>query len=279
MLDRRSLLAAGAAGVVAAPARAASFNFDLSKNVDTYRAYTRMRGAGDGLTGLWWYTGNVWLQAEDKIAEHVLSIDGFSFQKLTVQPDGTMTQQMSEAGYFKDPKTGVIADAWVNPINGENCKPRHYKSSQTIIATADGGLKGEEDGRMSAREFKGRIGPAAVNGDQVWIDENFATKFTPPKRDNTDPKEDVGAFIGAASLATFTAKLSDVQNKDLAFVPSQLHFQTINGWLPWMRMGRVPGSQSWQLYGHKVKDISAIPAPLRARYEKDYPGWLEKPGI
>ena len=277
-IDRRTLLATGAA-IAAVPARATSFNFDLTKNADIYRAYTRMRGGGDGVTGLWWYTGNVWLQAEDKIAQHVLSIDGFSFQKLTVQSDGTMTQQMSEAGYFKDPKTGKIADDWVNPINGEVCKPKHYKSTQTIIATADGGLKGDEGGRMSAAEFKGRIGPAAINGDQIWIDENFATKFMLPKRDNVDPKEDVGAYIAAASLATFTAKLSDVQNKDLAFVPSQLHFQTMNGWIPWMRMGRTPGSQAWQLYGQKVKDISALPAALRARYEKDYPGWLEKPGI
>jgi len=279
MLDRRSLLAAGAAGFATPHARAASFDFDLTKNVDIYRAYARMRGGGDGVTGLWWYTGNVWLQAGDKIAEHVLSIDGFSFQKLTVQPDGTMVQLMSEAGYFKDPATGVIVDTWVNPVNGETCKPRHYKSSQTIIATADGGLKGDEEGRMSAREFKGRIGPAIIHGDQLWIDENFSTKFTLPKRANADPKEDVGDYIIAASLATFTAKLSDVQNKDMAFVPSQLHFQTMNGWLPWMRMGRTPGSQAWQLYGHKVKDIGAIPTELRARFEKDYPGWLEKPGI
>jgi hypothetical protein len=119
----------------------------------------------------------------------------------------------------------------------------------------------------------------AINGERIWIDENFATKFTIPKREGIDPKEDVGDFIAAASLATFTAKLADVENDAAVYVPCELHFQTMNGWLPWMRMGRVPGAQSWQLYGHKVQDISAIPASLRARFEKDYPGWLEKPGI
>ena len=276
MFDRRSMIMAGAA-LAAAPARAAKFNF--ANTVDIYRAYARMRGGGDGVLGLWWYTGNVWLQAGDRIAENVLTIDGFSFQRLTVQPDGSMIQLMSEAGYFKDPKTGAIADTWVNPLNGESCKARHYKSMQTIIATADGGLTGDEGGRMSAREFKGRIGPAVINGERLWIDENFATKFVIPKREGLDPKEDIGDFLAAASLATFTAKLADVESDSLDFVPCELHFQTMNGWLPWMRMGRVAGAQSWQLYGHKVRDVSAIPAELRARFERDYPGWLEKPGI
>lgn len=133
--------------------------------------------------------------------------------------------------------------------------------------------------RMSAAEFKGTIGPAAINGDQLWIGENFATKFILPKREGMDPKEDVGDFLAAASLAMFTAKLSDVENQKRDFVPCTLHFQTMNGWLPWMRMGRTPGVQSWQLYGQKVKDIAAIPPELRARFEKDCPGWLERPGI
>jgi hypothetical protein len=280
--DRRRALAAGLAAGAAtgiAPARAARFDFDLTKTVDVYRAYTRMRGGGDGVMGLWWYTGNVWMQTPDKLAKLALNIDGFSFQKLTMQPDGSMVQLMSEAGYFKDPATGAIADTWVNPFNGETCRPRHYKSMQTIVATPDGGLKGEEDGRMSQREFEGAIGPAAVNGDGVWIPENFATKFMIPQRPNVDPLEDVGEWLNAASLATFAARLSDVQNRDLAFVPCTLNFQTMNGWLPWMRMGRAPGWQSWQLYGHKVAGIDALPPALRARFEKDYPGWLANPGI
>jgi len=48
---------------------------------------------------------------------------------------------------------------------------------------------------------------------------------------------------------------------------------------PWMRLGRTPGAQTWQLFGHKVASVDAIPAPLRVRLEQDYPGWLRDPGI
>lgn len=281
ILTRRNamVLATGLASSGIPAGRAASFGFDVSKPVDCHRAYARMRGGGDGRLGLWWYVGNVWLQTPDKLAKAVLRIEGFGFQRLTLRPDGGLVQRMSEAGYFKDPATGAIAETWTNPLNGESCRPRHYKSMQQIVAGPDGTLKGQEEGRMSEREFEGTIGPAAVNGDGIWITENFATKFAVPRRPDMDPREDVGDSLNAASLATFAARLSDVQDRERDFVPCTLAFQTMNGWLPWMRMGRIPGTQSWQLHGHKVASLDAIPAPLRARFEKDYPGWLQSPGI
>ena len=145
------------------------------------------------------------------------------------------------------------------------------------MGAPDGSVGGEEEGRM--RNTKGRIGPAAVNGDGVWITENFGARFTLPKRENLDPKEDVGDTLANASLAVFEAKLSDLQNAKLDSVPSTLNFTSLGGWMPWMRMGRTTGSMVWQLYGHKVKSIDAIQPNLRARLEKDYPGWLENPGI
>jgi hypothetical protein len=150
---------------------------------------------------------------------------------------------------------------------------------QTIIAKPDTSLTGEEGGRMDGRNMKGRIGPASVNGDQVWIPENFGARFTIPKRDNVDPLEDIGDTLANASLAVFSAKVSDVQNGDIESAPSTMHFQNLGGARPWMRFGRANVSQTWQLFGHKVASLDAIPQALRARFEKDYPGWLEKPGI
>jgi hypothetical protein len=91
--------------------------------------------------------------------------------------------------------------------------------------------------------------------------------------------EDMGDTLANASLAVFSAKVSDVQNADIDSAPSTMHFQNLGGQRPWMRFGKARVSQTWQLFGHKVASLDAIPAALRARFEKDYPGWLEKPGI
>jgi len=280
MLDRREALigaAALAAGISTAQAK--SLNLDLTQTVDSYRAYVKMRGAGEGKLALWWYTGTVWLKVDDQVPQQVMTIDGFSFQRLSMKPDGSMVQLMSEVGYFKDADGKAILDTWINPFNGEICKVRHYKSQQTIIAKPDTSLTGEEGGRMDARAMKGRIGPASVNGDQVWIPENFGTRFLIPKREGVDPKEDLGDSIANASLAVFTAKVSDVQNADLESAPSTLHFQNLGPQRPWMRFGKSNVAQTWQLFGHKIASLDALPAPLRARFEKDYPGWLAEPGI
>jgi len=282
MTTRRQTLAA-AAGLALVAGRhaqaATSLKLDLNKTVDAYRAYTKMRGAGEGKLAMWWYTGTVWFKVEDQLPQQVMTIDGFSFQRLSMKPDGTLVQLMAEAGYFKDAEGKAIADTWVNPFNNETCKPRHYKSKQTIIARPDTSLTGEEGGRMDGNNMKGRIGPASVNGGQVWIPENFGARFVLPARENVDPKEDVGTVLANASLAVFTSKVSDVQNAELESAPGTMQFQRLGGFLPWMRLGKTPGAMNWQLFGHKVASSDAIQPALRARLDKDYPGWLKDPGI
>jgi hypothetical protein len=281
MLNRRDAIIASAAlaATASTTAVAKSLNLDLSKTVDSYRAYVKMRGAGEGKLALWWYTGTVWLKVESQVPRQVMTIDGCSFQRLSMRPDGSLVQLMAEAGYFKDADGNAILETWVNPFNQEVCKVRHYKSNQTIIAKPDTSLTGEEGGRMDGDNMIGRIGPASVNGDQVWIPENFGARFAIPKRENVDPLEDFGDVLANASLASFTAKLSDIQNADLESAPSTMHFQNLGPQRPWMRFGKTNVAQTWQLFGHKVASIDAIPTPLRARLEKDYPGWLADPGI
>lgn len=252
---------------------------DLNRTVDVYRAYARMRGAGDGRLALWSYAGTVWLKVEEQVPRQVLTVDGFSFQRLSMKPDGSLVQLMAEAGYFKDADGKEILETWVNPFNGEKCRVPHYKSTQTIIARPDTSLSGDEGGRMDGNAMQGRIGPATVNGDRVWIPENFGTIFRIPRRDDADPKEDVGDTMANASLAVFTARVADVQNAEIESAPCSMHFQTLSGWRPWMRLGRTPGAQTWQLFGHKVASVDAIPGPLRDRLERDHPGWLWNPGI
>ena len=65
-INRRTALAAASAitTAVASTASAKSLGLDLSKTIDSYRAYTRMRGAGEGKLAMWWYTGTVWLKVE-----------------------------------------------------------------------------------------------------------------------------------------------------------------------------------------------------------------------
>ena len=272
-MQRRTLLLTGGAAVAAPFAAAAAADPDFSRTADMFAAYARMRGRGTAGPGLWWYSGTAFGQRAGEVQEALLGIEGFSFNRLTVNADGTLSQHMAETGYFKDLKTGAILDTWVNPYNGQTVKPGHYHTHQNVTATVDS-LKSEETGRPPA-QTKGRIGPAMIGADTTWITENFSSKLTLPKRDG----EDAPTTLIATSMATFSALTRDLANKTLDFVPSTLTFQSISGFLPWMGMGREAGVSVWQLMGRKVKSAADCPPALRARIAADFPGWLENPGV
>jgi hypothetical protein len=273
-MKRRTMLSAGAAFGLAPFAAAAAPALDLSKPVDMFNAYARMRGRGAAGPGLWWYEGTAFGQRAGEPQEALLGIEGFSFNRLIVNADGTLSQHMAETGYFKDLKTGAIVDSWVNPYTGQSVKPAHYHTRQNVVATVDS-LKSEESGRARG-ETKGRIGPAISGVDTTWITENFSTKIALPPREG----ETAGAVMIASSMAVFAALTKDLADAKRDFVPATLTFQSVGDrFLPWMGMGAAPGLSVWQLMGRKVRTSAECPPILRARIDKDFPGWLADPGV
>lgn len=279
MPTRRQTLAGLTAAFSPLPvsqAMAAGHAYDLIEPDDVITAYARMRGNLDGSPGMWWYRGNMFAKRTDEVAERVLKIEGFSFNRLAKRPDGKFDQIMAEAGYFIDPETDVIADDWVNPLNGRSCTPGHYKSNQTIVVGPDG-VSGSEAAAVPV-QFTGTV-EAQTYGGRVWTTENMVTKLPNPRSEADDPLGYSGPVITITSLAAFTGKMSDLQNDDLAFMPATLHFQNLAPWMPWMKMGQEPGQTTWQLLGTKVQSPDDMPDRLRNRLDADYPGWRNDPGV
>ena len=271
---------AGAAGL-AVPALqnaalAAVGRYDLSDPVDVVEAYARMRGNLDGTPGMWWYRGNMFAKRPDDVAERVLKIEGFSFNRLARRADGKFDQIMAEAGFFIDPERDEIVDSWVNPLNGRTCEPAHYKSNQTIVVGPDG-VSGSEAAAVPV-QFTGTVEAQSHSG-RVWTTENMVTKLPNPRSEAEDPLAYSGPVITLTSLASFTGQLADLNNEGMAFMPATLHFQNLSPWLPWMKMGQDPGLTTWQLLGTKVQSPDDMPDRLRRRLDADYEGWLDDPGV
>ena len=279
MTTRRQALAALTTAVPAIAADAlfaAGHNFDLSNRDNVIAAYARMRGNLDGTPGMWWYRGNFFAKRAGEVAERVLKIEGFSFNRLARREDGRFDQTMAEAGYFIDPVSDDIADEWINPLNGRSCSPSHYKSNQSIVVGPDG-VSGSEEAEVEV-EFTGTVEAQAFD-EKVWVTENMVTTFPNPRNKADDPLGYSGPLITLTSLAAFTGQMADLQNKSLTFMPATLHFQNLAPWMPWMKMGQESGLTTWQLLGTKVNSSDNIPDRLRRRLDADYPGWLKEPGV
>ncbi|MDX2223828.1 MAG: DUF1838 family protein [Rhodospirillaceae bacterium] len=278
-LTRRATLAGAAVAPVLGTAAAATADLP-----DKVRLYARARGApldrqGRGAMGMTWYSGRYWGKRAYQAAKLFFRVDGFSFNKMVMNPDGSCQQDMVEVGFWLDPATGAPLDDWINPFNGLPCKPQHYKSSQSLRFGADGNVVPAGEA-VPGRKFAGYITEPVMNGDSVWIGEDLIVEaIRPAPAADADLSTVLPPIQTATSLVTYTMRLQDIKKPEREFLPATMNYQTMGNWYPWMRMGYETGQCMFQLQGKKLRSLDEVPASLRALIDARRPGFLENPGI
>jgi hypothetical protein len=268
-LSRRHLLGAAGAIALTRPGFAAG-----EENMQLMPTYARLRGAVTNVPALWWYMGTVWGKPVNDIARPMFLVQGMTFNRTVLKSDGALEQTLTGRGWYADAATGTPLEMWTNPFTSEKIQPPHIKSLQTQNVAADGVMSAREGAAMEV--FQGRIGDMNVQGDTLWLTENFVAKSKPDVARG-------GAVNTSSSLSTFTAKMADVTNRKADFVPCYLSYQSLGSWPAWMKMDGVEaargGSLSWQTRGHKIRGPKDGPADLRAWINERWPGFLDNPGI
>jgi len=276
-LSRRdTILSAGLliAGTALAPAHAAMSRAEIADDANRFKVYARVRGGAKGATALWWISGIIYAKIKGDVAKPLFRVLGASQNTITMRADGGLSQTMEEAGYFADLNTGAIMARWTNPITGAPSTPEPYKMKSMQAIAKDGTV--ERPNAPFPITAYGGIGAATVNGDTVWIEENFSARvgLLSPSVEGRKPEVIAGQFRVIDSLATFQARMDDVMLGDDQFVPATLAFIETDPWFPWMNMGATDGLQLWQLKGRKLRNADELPPDLRARLKADYPDFI-----
>jgi hypothetical protein len=261
----------GLATALATRPAVARARFDARDPDNALQAYLRMRGNGDGQLALWFYTARVWAKPVDDVARVMFTVSGLTYQRLTRNPDGSIEQSAAGRGWYGDAATGAPLEQWTNPYSGETVTAPHVKSLSRQRVLPDGTLVLAAGAERRAY-FDGRIGNHTVDGDTIWLTENYVGKGA------ADPSAG-GVAPTSASLSTFTAKVADVERDSNAFVPCTLNYQSLGSWPAWMKMGEPAGTLSWQTWGHKIAGPGRGPQVLRDWIESRHPGFLKSPGI
>ncbi|MDX2144166.1 MAG: DUF1838 family protein [Rhodospirillaceae bacterium] len=271
------MLGAAAAGAALLPSSANAQDKFIK---DKVRIYGRARGAPKGQIGMQWYTGKLWAKRTYDSAVQLFTVHGFSFNRMELNGDGSLLQNMIEVGFWCDPGTFKPADAWTNPINGLPCKPAHYKSSQKFTFDAQGNALRPADA-PPVEYFKGIITDPVVQGDTLWIGEELIVKaaIPPPKTQPEDPLTQRVPIQTNTSLVMYTMKVKDVETPDSTWLPSTMNYQTMGPWYPWMRLGYEPGQLMFQLTGKKLKRMDEMPLALMNLINERHPGFLDNPGL
>ena len=244
-------------------------------HINKNKLYVQLRGNLDGTDGLWTYSGAYWGKPDGEIARQLFRVDGLSYNAMTLRDDGGVDQKMIECGFWQDPETGELADEWINPMNGLECKPQHFKSSQVLSFDVDGNQEISEERRARVRHAEGVIVEPIIMGPMIWSQERLVIKAIRPEPEpGSDPLTYAGPVLTATSLATYKAEVADLDDD---FVPTSMHFQSIGGWYPWMRMGQRAGVCSFELVGRKLPDTAEVPERVQAFLEDRRPGFIEDP--
>lgn len=270
-ITRRNAVA-GAAALAVTPALVstrAHAALDLTAPENKVEVYRRMRaGTEDGALMLWWWNGFVWAKPNNDIAVHILTVEGLTFQRLTTQSDGTLTDAQAGRGTFRDPETNAPLTTWTNPLNGVTAAPDHIRSLNRGVITPDGLARQHSDRVL---HFESEITAPMITGKQIFMRENFLTK---------NKGRAPGAVSTSSSLTTYTATVTDIADDDAAFRPCTFNYQSLGGFRPWMGMDDSTGVLSWQTVGQKLeRGADDAPAGIRTWVDTNYPGFLEDPGI
>lgn len=237
--------------------------------------FVRLRGAPNGQPGIWWFSGSLWGKRSLDAAKLLFAVEGCSFNRLVLQPDGSVEMNMIEIGFWLDPATRQPADSWTNPMNGLPCAPVHFMGPQSLRFDA-AGVATPNNPVPPGTQFDGYITEPLTSGDLVWVGENLIVKGPARPPAGTDPLQSGMPVFTATSLDTYQASRVDLGAGPDRWTPASRSYQTLGSWYPWMRMGHESGGISFQMIGRKLRTLDELPAALRSLVDARQPGWLEK---
>jgi hypothetical protein len=100
-------------------------------------------------------------------------------------------------------------------------------------------------------ELQTTVGPAVINGDDVWIRDDSTVKV-----DSEHPM--MGKHI-YNELVTYRGSLSELNNPDVTSAAADISFHSVTSWREWFQAEDVGGHTTARANGNKVYQIEDLP--------------------
>jgi hypothetical protein len=262
--SRRRLmhLTAAAAGSALLPARNVSAaSPDLDDPSNRLTALAKLRCSLDGSVVMWWMKGVYYGVVDDVLTPLFGTLVG-SFQRIRPEPGKGFELTMLELSYFTDLKTGAVLDTFTNPYNGKLCQVPEQRLGPYPVLLTPTGVVLPKVPAFSAVKLRTQVGPAIVQGDDVWI-----------RDDSTMTIDSAQAMMGKHTyneLVTYQGRLSDINNPDISSAPAYITLQSVTSWREWMQAEGVGGHTTARAAGAKISRVEDFPldylAAARARH-------------
>lgn len=267
--SRRSVLGGAAASALligaGRPARAA---LNLDDPGEYLTAVLKMRGAVDGSLSLGWVMGHRYAIVNGK-ATPIYGLLASTFANYTRIDAETFEMRSFEVAYFTDLATGKLLEKWTNPFNGKVVDVPQTRMGPSVVPVKPGGFDLSDNPRMGHMDANHMFRPAVTLRDDIWITEEIKIAGDPP---NSGPVP-----FRYNEMTTYNASLTDVQNDDLATVPTKIQYQSAVGFSPWNAMGDIDAINMGRGSGTRVARVEDFPPYYLELTEKYHADVLNDP--
>jgi hypothetical protein len=172
-----------------------------------------------------------------------------------------------EIGYFTDLDTGKLLEKWRNPVTGTTVDVQQTRMGPSrIVITADGLTVPRPSGEAAGLELKHVFQPPVVVGDNVWVTEEIHVDGPPGPR----------PFV-YNELSTYYARKSELDDPARAAVRTQVQYQSLITYRPWMGFGDTPGHTVARGAGVHVAGIDELPPYYLELTRRLHPDVLKDP--
>ena len=271
---RTALYGVGAMGaaVTMTPLGAAvakpKFSIDPKNKEDCALIFRKLAYSTDEKAGFWWLHGTRYTLVDSELTPlwemHIGVI--FSTRDL---PDGSYEVRTLDLNFYTDLETGLFIRKFKNPFTSKVIDIHYYAPKPSTHVYSVNGLEDKPGGALAGLISTGTIGPAWIEGDQVWVRGDHLLR--------TPPDANKAQRIRVNDLTTYIGRARDIADPSIKMAPASQSFSDINTWPGWLEMGDQPGSYYSRVQGHKVFSYDAMPALWRSLVAQEYPEVAKDP--
>lgn len=249
---------------------------DFNDPAQNLRAFIKLTGDLDPKAEtVGWFGGTVFaVTTPDQPLRPLFGVEGFGVLRVTAQPNGAWRMFNREIAFYKDVQSGEFIDQWTNPFTSETVEvsPIHNKVVNAEIAPI---MKMDFDGTMVEVPFRP---PWVLMRDKAFSLFEVHTAFPSPMQPAQWPRESAGSTLRISEMFQRFTTLAELEDPDRSWSDYSGTWTRIGPWLPWMLQGQTPGHLFYRCFMDRTGTIERLPAPLRARTERDYPEFFRAPG-
>jgi hypothetical protein len=267
-MNRREILqAACGASLIPLPALAMANSLDgLPMGNELLEAYVRLSGSLDDRLIIWWMDGKQYAVINGK-AKALFGMKVGMFHRFFRQPDGNFKIAFFELTYFTNLETGELLRTFDNPYTGETNTVSQTRLGPEIRLLTQDGLS--SPGNPMVKDYASSMGPARVNNGMIWIPSSVEAMIKFPKP--TAPE------IALSIYTTVSGHVDAAFDPSQVSVPCAFSFSNAQRWIPWMRMGDIPGHLMGVADGRKMEQMSELPEDYMACAREVHSKYIDDP--